>query len=140
MIDQSHKWIFFTATALMCGLSFAGTRLAQAEAPDPMTSFGAPRQLSLPPGFSAYPDSKDAPVDSASIVPNGRSCPALNVAALLAPAGTKPVGPAARGVGSALGTGSGCLPTRPDVAAAPAVPPDPAVLPVQGPTATPAGG
>jgi len=139
MIDQSHKWIFFTATALMCGLSFAGTRLAQAEAPDSMTSFGAPRQLSLPPGFSAYRDSKDAPIDSASIVPNGRSCPAPNIAAILAPSGTKPVGPASRGIGSALGTGSGCLPTRPDVAAAPAAPQNPAVLPVQGP-ANPAGG
>lgn len=140
MIDQSHKWIFFTATALMCAISFAGTQLAQAEAQGPVASFGAPRQLSLPPGFSAYGESKDAPVNTASIVPNGRSCPAPNVAEILTPSGTKPVAPASRGIGSSLGTGSGCLPTRPDVAAVPVAPPEPAVLPAQGSTPRPTGG
>jgi len=139
MIDQSHKWIFFTATALMCAVSFAGAQLAQAEAPDPMASFGAPRQLSLPPGFSAYGESKDAPVNTASIVPNGRSCPSVNTAAILTPSGTELSAPATRGIGAALGTGSGCLPTRPDVAAGPLAPPEPTVLPAHGSTPHPTG-
>ena len=130
MIDHSHKWIFFTATALMCAVSFAGTQLAQAEASDPFpAALGAPRQLSLPPGFSAYPEIKETPVNTASIVPNGRSCPAARLAEVLTPSGTQPSAPAARGIGPTLGTGSGCLPTRPDVAAAPIALPEPAVLP-----------
>ena len=55
MTDNSHRGLFFAATALMCAVSFYGSELARAD-PDELTtvsSSGAPRQLTLPPGFKA---------------------------------------------------------------------------------------
>jgi hypothetical protein len=53
MTGNSHRGLFFVATALMCAVSLYGSELARA-APDELTaasSSGAPRQLTLPPGF-----------------------------------------------------------------------------------------
>jgi len=54
MIDNSHRGLFFVATALMCAVAFYGSELAR---PDPdeftTTTSSGPRQLTLPPGFKA---------------------------------------------------------------------------------------
>ena len=116
MIVNPNKVIFFTATALMCAVSFAGSMMAQAETTSVLASaFGAPRQLTLPPGFTATQpgDVVEGPDSTASIVPNARSCPSRDVAAALAPAGTQKANDPARAGG--LGSGRGCPAAPADV-------------------------
>src|ERR1700687_2355736 len=68
MTDNSHRGLFFVATALMCAVSFYGSELARAD-PDEHTtgsSSGAPRPVTLPPGFqgeSASDQSKAVPIE-----------------------------------------------------------------------------
>jgi hypothetical protein len=119
MLDMSRKWLFYTATALICALSFAGSRLAHTQSADPLApAFGAPRQLTLPPSFLADAPNNEAiegPDGTASVVPNARSCPAAILAAILTPSGAhKAIPGPSRVTGAALGTGAGCPPTNAD--------------------------
>jgi hypothetical protein len=120
MRSNPHKFLFFTATAMMCAVSFAGSMLAQAETTETLApAFSAgPRQLSLPPGFKLETPVNEAiegPDSTASIMPNARSCPA-NLAQILTPFGAHKADPA-RATGAALGTGMGCPSSPPDVKA-----------------------
>jgi hypothetical protein len=87
MTDNSHRGLFFVATALMCAVSFYGSELARAD-PDELTatsSSGAPRQLTLPPGFKievASEQSKAVPIEanSAPCAEGNSSIPSGNCA------------------------------------------------------------
>jgi hypothetical protein len=63
MIDNSHKGLFFAATALMCAAALYGSELAQADSEELSKAAGAaalPRQLTLPPAMKS-----DAPPELA---------------------------------------------------------------------------
>ena len=88
MTGNSHRGLFFVATALMCAVSLYGSELARAT-PDELTaassSSGAPRQLTLPPGFKievASEQSKAVPIEanSAPCAEGNSSIPSGNCA------------------------------------------------------------
>jgi len=54
MIDNSHRGLFFAATALMCAVVFYGSELAKADSDElSRTASALPRQLTLPPGIKS---------------------------------------------------------------------------------------
>ena len=120
MIANSHKVFLSTATAVMCAMSFSSSILAQTETAQALApALETPRQLTLPPGFSAAAQSNkpvEGSASTTSVVPNAQSCPAPNLAAILTPSGAqKTIPDPSRVTGAALGTGSGCPSTPPDV-------------------------
>ncbi len=70
MIDNSHRGLFFIATALMCAVVSYGSELASAD-PDELatTLSGAPRQLTLPPGFKTDVASTQSEAPSIAVNP-----------------------------------------------------------------------
>jgi|SRR5882762_10716640 len=85
MTYNSHRGLFFVATALMCAVSFYGSELARADPDELITrlSSGASRHLTLPPGFKAEVASEQTKavpieVNSAPCVEANSSMPAGN--------------------------------------------------------------
>ena len=138
MHDHSHKLLFLGASALMCaaGLyaSQAGPWLAIDDSLAPAASFSPIHRTQFASDASArgVSDARQVflPVanvethaNTATIMPNGTSCPAANAARLVTPDGALPAGaPPPRPplqTDAALGTGSSCPPARADARTAP---------------------
>jgi hypothetical protein len=124
MQDHSHKMLFLGASALMCAAAMFGS---QAGPWLLVNEQGAPVQFASDTGLRSDADGGSVflPVadvqnhrSTATIVPNGTSCPAGNAARLISPAGVPPTGtptpqPPLQS-GATLGTGSSCPPPRAD--------------------------
>jgi len=144
MQDHSHRLLFLGATGLMCAAAiYASQAVPALLAPSDTTAATMPfetssetqsavSEVSFTPSPSASPTEENVANESeqqgsASVVPNNRSCPAADVAALVSPPSVNgAIGsptplenntlPRQGLTGTALGTGSGCPPAR-DVSA-----------------------
>jgi hypothetical protein len=106
MQDHSHRFLFLSATALMCAAlvygSRAGPTLLLPDVPPPQSAIakpptvssaahGAVRSVSFRTSEAAPQTNGNSPVDeatqpgTASVVPNDASCPAADAAALVSP-------------------------------------------------------
>jgi hypothetical protein len=130
MHDHSHKLLFLTATALMCAIAMYGSQTGPARlsataqatsfTPDALASTNEPI-ASEEPGFLA---NEVPPPSTATVLPNGVSCPAANVGTLLSPPSVnetigppppaKPLPRAEAQTGAVLGTGTACPPAAGD--------------------------
>jgi len=122
MQDHSHKLLFLGASALMCSAAMFGAQ-AGPGLPVDNNSFPAVTDAGLLSDTGARPAvlrvvNVETRGGTATIVPNGTSCPAANAAKLVAPSGT-PSAAAPRSQpplqsDAVLGTGSSCPPVRAD--------------------------
>jgi hypothetical protein len=146
MQDQSHKALFVGISALMCAVCLYGSEAVRAllEPDDgtPMVSTPGMRDfkpagdavLAMDQGSTRNARSdirKDTSPSTATVLPNGSSCPAANLGTAVSPAAQGPAIAPAPGIappspplqtGSAVGTGSSCPPQRNDARVVPPTP------------------
>jgi len=132
MQDRSHKLLFLGASALMCAASMLGSQAGPWLLVDdnafPAVSFSPLHRTQFASDTGLIRDSHARPVfirvanvetrgSTATIVPNGASCPAANAARMITPGSAPPTASAPQPPlqsDAALGTGSSCPPARAD--------------------------
>ena len=140
MQDPSHRLLFLAGTGVMCALAMYASQAGPLFLLDEATAAPGDRVLSvydlraiIPASFSAEPSAGERvaeggaqkPAGTASVVPNGTSCPAANAIALLSPPSVNSaIGKPKPGeitaaqlptsTGTPLGAGSNCPPARAD--------------------------
>jgi hypothetical protein len=151
--DHSHKLLFIGGAALMCAASlYASQTMPALLGPTEETSASVPAGPELRdfrsgspgqniaflsaeanrPNIATSADTADkAPRSTATVLPNGTSCPSADLGALTSPPAQRPVEapPLAAAPpqpplqsGAALGTGSSCPPQRSDTRIVPPAP------------------